>query len=422
MRVLSLLAFTLIFGIGASGWQVQAATPVEKSVAVTQTTAKTQDAATTAAMTALGKKIFFDQSLSASGRISCASCHDPKHAYAPPNNLSVQLGGPHMASLGSRAAPSLAYHLNQTPIWFKERASSFVERVTETDSPPFGGFGWDGRFNKLSQQAGFPLLNADEMANPSIEAVVEKLASASYAEDFRKAFGATIFTNKQQAYAQAMKAIEQFELHDPSFYPFTSKFDAYLDGKAKLSKQEERGLKLFVDPKGGNCTSCHTLESGADGSHPLFTNHQFEAIGVPRNNKIPANKDANYYDMGLCGPLRKDQQSDKTFCGMFKTPTLRNVATRGAFFHNGRFSTLKETLEFYVQRDTNPEKWYPKNKDGSINKFNDLPPALRANVDIVDEPLTRKKGDKPAWNTTEINEVIAFLKTLNDGYSVAKKR
>ena len=103
---------------------------------------------------------------------------------------------------------------------------------------------------------------------------------------------------------------------------------------------------------------------------------------------------------------------------MFKSPTLRNVATRSVFFHNGRFHNLEDVLRFYVERDTDPGKWYPKRADGKVDKFNDLPARYRENVDLADAPMDRKLGGKPALNEAEIRDVIAFLKTLNDGYSV----
>jgi cytochrome c peroxidase len=96
---------------------------------------------------------------------------------------------------------------------------------------------------------------------------------------------------------------------------------------------------------------------------------------------------------------------------MFKTPTLRNIATRQTFFHNGCFHTLKEVLRFYVERDTNPGEWYPH---GGGDKFDDLPAGLRANVDLTTLPLSRKKDEAPVWDDKEIDDVIAFLKTLND--------
>ncbi len=367
---------------------------------------------------ALGKKIFFDPSLSASGRMSCATCHDPAHAYGPPNGLAVQLGGPALDRQGARAVPSLRYVLNHTPFWSKKFIENPAERLLEGDDPPTGGFGWDGRFNLLREQSAFPLLAANEMANASPAEVAARLLRASYAEDFQKLFGAQIFDDPAKANAQAMVAIERFELEDPSFHPYNSKYDDYLDGKAQLSEQERRGLALFDDPRRGNCATCHLDRKGVDGSHPLFTDYQFEALGVPRNPEILANAAPGYFDMGLCGPLRTDQTGQSKFCGLFKTPTLRNVATRSVFFHNGRFHTLKEALRFYVQRDTDPRLWYSVTASGAVIKFDDLPPQLRGNIDVIDQPLTRKEGEAPAWNDAEIDDVMAFLQTLNDRDSV----
>jgi len=100
---------------------------------------------------------------------------------------------------------------------------------------------------------------------------------------------------------------------------------------------------------------------------------------------------------------------------MFKTPTLRNVALRQSFFHNGVFHTLEQVMQFYVQRDTHPEKWYPHNRDGSIRKFDDMLPQHQANVNMK-APFDRKPGDQPALSDAEFKDVIAFLKTLTDGY------
>jgi len=161
-----------------------------------------------------------------------------------------------------------------------------------------------------------------------------------------------------------------------------------LDGKLLLSPRELRGLALFEDPQRGNCASCHPDRKGVDGSHPLFIDYQFEALGVPRNPQIQANAARGYFDQGLCGPLRSDQATQHQYCGMFKTPTLRNVATRRVFFHNGRFHTLREALRFYVRRDTDPRLWYPVSRHGGVTKFNDLPPRWRGNVDVIDRPLS----------------------------------
>ncbi|XXA04721.1 cytochrome c peroxidase [Paraburkholderia sp. A3BS-1L] len=347
--------------------------------------------------------------------MSCASCHSPAHAYGPPNGLAAQFGGAGLRTQGTRAVPTLRYVLDRTPLWTHAQAASFSERF-EDDNAPSGGFGWDGRFNRLSDQATFPLFNPGEMANRDAASVVAKLARAPYAARFKQVYGETVFDSPQVALRQAMAAIERYELEEPDFHPYTSKFDYYLDGKAQLTASERRGKQLFDDPHGGNCASCHIDQPGANGAHPLFTDFQFEALGVPRNPELRVNRDPAYHDEGLCGPLRHDLSADQALCGFFKTPTLRNVATRQVFFHNGRFHTLRDALRFYVERDTNPEKWYPRDRQGQVVKFDDLPPALRRNVDTTDAPLTGKLGGKPVWNARDIDDVIAFLKTLDDGY------
>jgi cytochrome c peroxidase len=97
-------------------------------------------------------------------------------------------------------------------------------------------------------------------------------------------------------------------------------------------------------------------------------------------------------------------------------PTLRNVATRRVIFHNGRFDSLTTALQFYVQRDTSPARWYPANADGTIDRFDDLPAASMANVNQTEVPYNRREGEAPALTDAEIADLIAFLRTLTDGY------
>ena len=357
--------------------------------------------------------MFSDTSLSASGKLACASCHSPAHAYGPPDGAAVRLGGARLDQPGVRAVPSLRYVLNHTPVWSKPFISSPTERLLEGDEPAAGGFGWDGRFDTLEAQAAFPLLAPNEMANLRPEEVARKLALAPYAAQFKRVFGARILEHPQQALARARDALARFELEDPGFHPFSSRYDDYLEGRTSLSAPERRGLALFDDVRGGNCAACHPDRKGADGSHPLFTDYQFEALGVPRNAQIPANADRSFHDEGLCGPLRNDQRDKTLYCGLFKTPGLRNVATRRVFFHNGRFHTLKEALQFYVRRDTHPGQWYPA-ADGVVDKFDDLPRGQRGNIDVIDAPLTRSIGQAPVWTDAQIDDVIAFLETLTD--------
>jgi cytochrome c peroxidase len=145
---------------------------------------------------------------------------------------------------------------------------------------------------------------------------------------------------------------------------------------------------------------------------PQFTDYGYVALGLPRNAAIPANADPRFFDLGLCGPQRKDLSDHPEYCGMFKVPTLRNVAVRQAFFHNGKFSDLERSVQFYAQRDTAPERWYSRSRR-TTGAFDDIPPALQANVNR-DPPFGRKRGEQPPFSDREIADVVAFLRTLTD--------
>jgi cytochrome c peroxidase len=126
--------------------------------------------------------------------------------------------------------------------------------------------------------------------------------------------------------------------------------------------------------------------------------------------------------MGLCGPDRTDLADRTDLCGAFKVPTLRNVATRKVFFHNGQFKTLRDALRFYVRRDTNPDQFYPIDDDGTARKFDDLPIHLRGNVNTTEVPYDRLPGEAPRLNEDELSDVEAFLGTLTDGYVPTSSR
>ena len=354
------------------------------------------------AQAALGEKIFNDVTLSGSGRQSCASCHDASQAHAPANSLAIQLGGVLMDQQGRRTAPSINYLSFNTPFFFA------------ADGTPTGGFFWDGRAASMQRQAAAPFVNAFEMANADVAAVVARLAKASYVAEFKRVFGDDILSRPDDAMDRMTLALAQYQKEDGDFRPFSSKYDEFLRGKTALSEQELRGLALFNSPGKGNCQACHPSAKSADGSFPLFTDFSYDNLGVPRNPVIQRNADPAYFDLGLCE--RAELASRTDLCGAFKVPALRNVAKRQAFFHNGRFTTLKEALTFYVQRDTNPEKWYPRNADGSVRKFDDLPAAFKGNVNTTEVPYDRKPGDAPALTDAEIDDVVAFLRTLNEGY------
>jgi cytochrome c peroxidase len=400
-------------------------------------------AAPLSAMAQLGQKIFFDASLSSSGKLSCASCHSPQHAYGPPSDGPVMLGGRTLSRQGTRAVPSLMYlerqsafsigpddpsleNVDLTQLAAAAQTSVRVQKTaTQTaqsaaNMVPQGGLFWDGRADTLQAQATFPLLDPREMDGGSIDRVAAKLRKAAYASSLTLLFGPGVFRTAQVAVNEAMFAVGRYQIEDPSFHPYTSKYDYWLEGKARLSESELRGYKLFNDQDKANCAGCHTSQPTADGLPPLFTDTQYEALGAPRNHELANNNDPAHFDLGICGPYRADMADQKQYCGMFLTPTLRNTATRHAFFHNGVFHTLQQVLDFYDFRDTDPQKVYPAATDGTVQKYDDIPAQYRANVDVADPPFNRHPGETPAMTAQDEADIIAYLQTLTDGYKPEK--
>ena len=431
------------------------------SDASTSTTQTTQSAAAVA-----GKAIFFDKSLSASGKQSCGTCHVPSRAYtgdpATDNGLPVPIGGANMDQVGFRNAPSLVY-------------ASFTPPFSLSGGP-VGGFFRDGRASSLAAQAQQPFVTDFEMANADAAAVVAKLQnSPTTLAAFVAAYGTASLSDANAALADMGAALAAYETEDPSFHPFSSKYDYSLGGQVTLTTSEANGLALFNNPGKGNCTACHPSQAQSFSEHALFTDFSFDNIGVPRNWKIPANiagsvspidgapfstvlvpvdvpADAEYayYDMGLCGPFksatgdvnaRVDLANTPSLCGVFKVPTLRNVAITSPYFHNGVFTDLHQVVEWYVTRDINNNTGNNPNPvaagpggnpyqavgtfytaaDGTpdLYEYNDLPVEYDANVNIAEVPYTPPTfggGQAPTLTAAEIDDIVAFLCTLTDGY------
>ena len=348
--------------------------------------------------------------------MSCATCHDPAHAYGPPNDLAVQLGGKKGTLQGSRAVPSLRY---------KEYTPAYADLLDNPDGMsapgPGGGFAWDGRAATLAAQARLPLLSPVEMANDGPEDVARKVRAAPYARDLDLAFGNPATIDDSVLFDEVLAALQSFQLEDSSFHPYDSKFDLHAGNKigGQFTAAEARGFRVFADPAAGNCASCHFPGAGIGGSSGLFTDFSYAAIGVPRNPAIGENRDPTHFDMGLCGPLRSDHpdgvSGENRFCGLFKTPTLRNVTLRHVFFHNGVIHSLDQALRFYATRDTRPELWYPT-VGGKVVKFDDLPAAYGRNIDPQLPLDGRARGSKPPLSEQNIQDLLCFLETLNDGY------
>lgn len=403
--------------------------------------------ATTPALSAaaeLGEKIFADKTLSVSGQQSCASCHVAQFAFAadtsatgPDHGSPVPLGGPAMDMPGFRNTPSIMY------------ASFIPDFYFDSDGGPNGGFFRDGRAKTLADQATLPFTTPFEMANADAVAVIARLQTRPYLADFVSIYGQAALSDPATALRDMGAALAAYETEDPDFHPFSSKYDAFLSGKAQLTAQETRGLAKFNDPSKGNCAACHPSTSGDGVTPPMFTDFSFDNLGLPRNTNIPANSDAappaytpinvadgvhNYYDLGVCGPFRDNGGRNLIgICGQFKVPTLRNIAVTAPYFHNGQVATLHDALDLYVRRDTNPEKFYPVDASGNVTKFDDLPGAYGGlfvvnitvpgsdlgyvgNVNTGEVPYNRHIGDNPALAPDDINDVIAFLCALTDGY------
>jgi cytochrome c peroxidase len=433
---LCLVFAAVLSGCGGGGASTETTPPVTTPPTTTTTTTTTPPATGTAlsAAAVAGQAMFADVTLSASGRQSCATCHVPSRAFtanpATDHGLPVPLGGVNMDQTGFRNAPSLAY-------------ASFTPPFS-ISAGPTGGFFRDGRASSLAAQAQQPFITAFEMANHDAAEVVGRLQlSTASLQKFIAAYGEGVLSDPDTALQDMGLAIAAYESEDPIFHPFSSKFDAWLAGQVQLSAQEQQGLTLFNDPTKGNCTACHPSQRQGYSSHALFTDFTFDNIGVPRNWAIPANtpgsvspvdgavlsvetpvdvpSEAEYafYDMGLCGPFspaasdvnaRPVFAATTSLCGLFKVPTLRNVAVTAPYFHNGVFSTLRQVLEWYVTRDINNNTGNNPNpvsagpggnpymsvgsfyllQDGTpdLYEYNDLPVRYDANVNIGEVPYT----------------------------------
>jgi cytochrome c peroxidase len=310
--------------------------------------------------------------------------------------------------------PSLMYAQNAPP--FTEH---FVDDDGDdsVDQGPAGGRTWDGRAQSAHEQAALPLLSPFEMANANAAAVVSNMQRSAHAAQFRGAFGAQIFAAPDLAFKGMLLALESYQQSAVEFYPYSSKYDGWLRHEATLAPQELRGLDIFNDPVKGNCARCHP-SAVRQGALPQFTDFGFAAIGVPRNPQIPANRNPDYYDLGLCGPLREDLRAKTEYCGMFRTPSLRNVARRRVFFHNGAARSLRDAVRFYAERDVRPANWYPLTSAGAVRKFDDLPSAFVGNIDSQ-WPFGQNAGAAAPLTDDDVNALLAFLQTLSDGYRVS---
>lgn len=363
-------------------------------------------------LVALGKRVFFDPRLSEPQGTSCAACHDPGRAFAPTlKGEALRIGvpaGSRPGHVAARNAPSLLY-LRYIPhrYFFQDDDASFPS--------PFGGFFADGRADSIPEQIRGPLFNPNEMGNHSARDLQRKVAGTDLGQALAKQFGADAVHEPERLVGALGKALEAYFQSD-ELAPFTSRFDDFLRKRTPLSAAEMRGLALFRNPDKGNCASCHLMvESSSRPERSLFTDFGYDAIAVPRNPLLPANKDPRHFDVGLCQTARtlKWPEPDQ-WCGYFRTAGLRNVAVRQTFMHNGVFRTLRDTVAFYATRSTDPAQWYPGGK-----RFNDVPARYQGNINVNAVPMNRRAGTTPALTEDEIDDIVSFLRTLTDARYVA---
>jgi cytochrome c peroxidase len=273
---------------------------------------------------------------------------------------------------------------------------------------PFGGLTWNGRADTVAEFVRMPLFDENEMNARDSAEVARRLRAAPYAADLAREFGSLDTpASAMKAFAEALQTF----LTSETMSPFSSKFDDYLRGKAQLSPLEAKGLAAFVNRTKGACNHCHQVyEHSNRPESSLFTNYSYDAVAVPRNRALAANADPKRYDLGLCERTQKKVPStDPKWCGAFRIPSLRNVAVRRRFMHNGAFSNLRDVVAFYATRSTNPDRWYPHGA-----KFDDVPARYRANVNVTSFPYNRREGERPAFDDADTDAIVAFLGTLTD--------
>jgi len=346
----------------------------------------------------LGKHLFFDKNLSTPPGQSCAVCHGPEVGYTGPDQAINTKGAVYEGAVhdrfGNRKPPAAAYAGNSPILNYNESQSQWI-----------GGMFWDGRAtgwilgDPLAEQAQGPFLNPLEQNNASAQVVIDKVLNSKYKDLF-----IDVCTDSNKDYECIGRSIAAYE-RSKEISQFTSKYDYWLQGKAKLTGQEQRGLELFNGK--ANCANCHVA--------PLFTDFTYDNLGIPKNPKNPFYKEPawnpdgkKWVDTGLGGFLKADGKNKSVYeleFGKHKVPTLRNVDKRPfkqfvkAYGHNGYFKSLEEIVHFYNTRDVPGAGW--------------LAPEVGDNIN------TAEMGNL-GLNHGEELAIVEFLKTLSDGYVLKK--
>ena len=278
---------------------------------------------------ALGKKLFFDKRLSGDSSISCASCHQPEHAFSDGKPLAQGIG----QRTGTRNTPSILNAAFNT--------SQF----------------WDGRRDTLETQALDPLFNVREHGLKDRHSVLALLRKdANYVRAFKTAFDVAPDAIELADVGQALASFERSEL-----IAGDSPFDRYYFGgdKSRLSPSAIRGLALFQGA--AQCTACHTISQAS----ALFTDNDFHSlsVGLKRIEQRLPEITTRLVRMRASGTnLDQAVLSDEDVAelgrfavtlkpsdiGKFRTPSLRNVALTAPYMHDGSIASLEDAVELEI--------------------------------------------------------------------------
>src|SRR5450759_1089864 len=351
----------------------------------------------------LGKNIFLDKISVPANKTACADCHGSSVGFTGPDELINKHGSVYPGangSFGNRKPPSAAY-------------ATFSPILHQVGGVFAGGNFWDGRAtgerlgSPSAEQALGPFLNPAEHAVANSLAVLMIIEKSKYISLWKKVWGEKLrYSTPDEIslnFDRVGLAIAAYE-GSSEVNQFSSKFDYYLKSLVELTSEEASGLELF----NSKCASCHVSESTGK-TPPLFTDFTFDNLGVPVNPENPVyDYDPGFIDYGLGGfLLTRSDYSDMApvNMGKQKVPTLRNVDKRPgigftkAYMHNGVFKSLKEVVHFYNTRDV----------PGANSGANWPAPEVSANVNKVD------LGNLGLTDGEE-NAIVAFMKTLSDGY------
>ena len=348
------------------------------------------EAADPQALAELGRVLFHDPALSKSGTQSCATCHDPAHAFTDPRpglaGLAVSIGHDGQ-SHGVRNTPTLTYAA-ETPDFHRDADGRYK-----------GGQFWDGRAVDLVAQAGQPMLNPVEMGlQDQAEVVAALRARPAYGERFDRLFGPGTLDDDERGFRAAAEALAAFQ-RLPEFSPFDSKYDRFLRGEEKLTEQEAFGRYVFIT---WNCRLCHLQRKQNITPNETFTSFEYHNIGIPPSPAVlAAAARPDYVDVGL---LEHPEVTDPAQRGRFRVPTLRNIAVTAPYMHNGIFEDLRTTVVFYNKYTSSHPRWKINPETGQSWVEAEVPENL-SNYEL-------RSG--LSLDDARIDALVAFMETLTD--------